>query len=373
MPDDFAPVGSLPDHRGEQLQWEWDHIADLIKSKGWLKNPEELESVRRHSSGFSALVHPGNKSSEGSNLELDVPPLRVISLNADMWYQSNVFTLIGSQNPDRSGMLRWVTNELVHAEKRGEKVWVMGHVLPAWAGGDAWPNPTQVFHILVDRFAPTTLTHIFFGHTHEDQFTMFYPFHPAESAQEITYAPATGKNGSSFPVDTARYAKAAGFMAPSVTPGHHLNPEFRIYTVDPHGWVVTDYQQYAARLQDVTYSDQSPDPVWQLLYSARETYGHFPSLVEKGAYAGPVQLQGKKGCTWPAHVPLNGSFWAAVTDEMVLRPSMISLHTTLSSGNSSTALQCTEGECLAAKVCYLRAGDARQGSECLQGYNSVQG
>lgn len=366
MPDDFVPVGTLPNERGQELQWEWDHIAELIKSKGWLDG-EALESVRKHSSGFSALVHPGNRSDT-----LDVPPLRIISLNADMWYSSNVYTLIDSHNPDRSGMLRWVTDELLHAEQKGEKVWIMGHVLPAWSGTNAWANPTQLFHAIVDRFSSTSLAHIFFGHTHEDQSSVFYPFHPAVSPTQNSPAPAAGKNGSSMPIDTARSARNVAFMAPSVTPGTHLNPEFRIYTVDPHGWVVMDIEQYASRLQDVA-AGFTPSPVWELLYSARETYGHFTSLQADGSYAGSVALGGADGATWPAHVPLNGTFWAALTDEMVLRPSLVALHTALSSGNSTTFEPCTDGECLPAKICYIRAGDARQGSECIKGYDSVQG
>lgn len=33
-------------------------------------------------------------------------------------------------NPDNSGMLRFLTDELQAAEDAGQRVWIIGHVLP---------------------------------------------------------------------------------------------------------------------------------------------------------------------------------------------------------------------------------------------------
>jgi sphingomyelin phosphodiesterase len=49
-------------------------------------------------------------------------------------------------DPDVSGMLRFVTDELQDAEDAGDRVWIMGHVLSGWDGSNPLTNPTNLFY-----------------------------------------------------------------------------------------------------------------------------------------------------------------------------------------------------------------------------------
>lgn len=45
-------------------------------------------------------------------------------------------------NPDNSGNLKFLAQELQEAEDKGERVWILGHVLTGWDGSNPLPNPT---------------------------------------------------------------------------------------------------------------------------------------------------------------------------------------------------------------------------------------
>ena len=45
-------------------------------------------------------------------------------------------------NPDNSGNLKFLAYELQEAEEKGERVWLVGHVLTGWDGTNPLPNPT---------------------------------------------------------------------------------------------------------------------------------------------------------------------------------------------------------------------------------------
>ena len=102
-------------------------------------------------------------------------------------------------------------------------VWIVGHVLTGWDGSNPLVNPTNLFYQMyvpfskafaahfacsVDRFSPHVIassliqklartgrssshTDIFFGHTHEDQFTIFYANNAtkqhAKTAQSVAW------------------------------------------------------------------------------------------------------------------------------------------------------------------------------------------
>lgn len=58
--------------------------------------------------------------------------------------RANYFNYINMTNPDVSGMLRFLTNELQAAEDAGDPVWIMGHVLTGWDGTNPLSNPTDL-------------------------------------------------------------------------------------------------------------------------------------------------------------------------------------------------------------------------------------
>jgi hypothetical protein len=64
--------------------------------------------------------------------------------------RSNVFNYFNMTNPDNSGMLRFLTDELQDAEDAGDKVWILGHVLSGFSGGDGIENPTDLCELNLD-------------------------------------------------------------------------------------------------------------------------------------------------------------------------------------------------------------------------------
>jgi sphingomyelin phosphodiesterase len=76
--------------------------------------------------------------------------------------RANYFNYINMTNPDVSGMLRFLTDELQAAEDVGDRgfpfhfffhivmlnthliVWIMGHVLTGWDGTNPLLNPTNL-------------------------------------------------------------------------------------------------------------------------------------------------------------------------------------------------------------------------------------
>lgn len=69
-------------------------------------------------------------------------------------------------------------------------------------------NPTDDFKLILTFRYESTITAQFFGHTHFDEFSLFYD-----------------------PKDLGR-AVGVSYISPSVTPFINLNPGYRIYYVD---------------------------------------------------------------------------------------------------------------------------------------------
>ncbi|KAI3478284.1 hypothetical protein L1887_59808 [Cichorium endivia] len=329
-PSDFASQGALPDGRSDQLSWDWDNLARLWESEGWF-NHKEAEQARKHYAGYSVTPRKG---------------LRIVAINTDFWYKNNVFNMIHTHDPDYSGSLRFLTDELLRAEKRNERVWIVGHVLTGWDGSNPLDNPTNLFYQIVDRFAPHVIAHIFFGHTHEDQFNLFY-----------------ANNATSVAADKA---KAVSFMAPSVTPGNNVNPALRIMHVNATTYEVMDYHQFYTQVPAFPQLPSSQHgPVFEYLYSARDAYGNFTASNANSSHPTP-------GGVWPANAPLNATFWTKLTEEMHARPELVQQFTVFQGRNSPKSPKCTDDKCVQAKICYMQSGSAPLGKKCTQGYGSVQ-
>lgn len=335
-PADSSTPHSLPDDGPrEEFSYDWKNLQRLFVAEGWFTH-EEAEQVSRHYGGYSISPRKG---------------LRIITINTDFWYKSNVYNYINSTNPDYSGTLRFLTDELEAASNRQERVWIIGHVLTGWDGSNPTEDGTNLFYQIVDHYSPRTIAHIFFGHTHEDQFNVFYS---NNGSQRIT-----------------SNAKAVSFMSPSITPGSNVNSAIRFYHVDPETYEIMDFDQYYTQVGDFNVLPQSDHgPIWHHLYSAREAYSNFSSSYPNGTLANGIKLS--KGSMWPSSAPLNATFWAALTDEMLARPNLVKTFSRYQARNSTTGHYCVSGGCLTAVPCYARSGSAILGQECPQGFGSVQ-
>jgi hypothetical protein len=309
-PENIDAPYSLPGPLGQQNSWNYHHVAGLWLNEGWINIDDAIQAAT-HYGGYSIKTHVG---------------LRVISFNTDFWYKSNFYTFINTTNPDNPGIFSWMINELQAAEDAGERVWIIGHVLSGWDGSNPIPNPTNLFYQIVERYSPHVIANIFFGHTHEDQFMIYY-----------------SNNGTN---QSAGNALTTGWIGPSITPLTNLNSGFRMYSVDTGDFNVYDAYTFYANVSSFPGLSSS-GPTWKYEYSTRDTYG--PAV------------------NWPAAAPLNATFWHLVTEAMQKNASLVTLHNQYQGKLSSQSPNCTNAACAAAKICYMRSGSVALGSKCPQG------
>ncbi|XP_053932841.1 sphingomyelin phosphodiesterase [Cuculus canorus] len=224
-----TPVNAFPPPfvtGNQSASWLYDAMAEAWRQ--WLP-PGALATLR--TGGFyTAPVWPG---------------LRLVSLNMNFCSRANFWLLVNSSDP--GGQLRWLGGVLARAEARGEKVHIIGHIPPghclrAWS----WN-----YYRIVNRFEGTIAAQ-FFGHTHVDEFEIFYD------------------------EETLSRPLSVAFVAPSVTTYIDLNPGFRVYTVagsyEGSSASVLDHETFILNL---TEANAAPAlrPRWLRLYGAREAYG----------------------------------------------------------------------------------------------------
>ncbi|CAG7960322.1 unnamed protein product [Penicillium olsonii] len=301
---------NLPGRLGEQQSWNYEHLAALWQHEGWISR-ETADEASTHYGGYSVKTHYG---------------LRIISFNTDFWLRSNFLTFINATNPDNSGVFSWMISELQKAEDANERVWIIGHVLSGWDGTNPLPNPTDLFYQIVERYSPHVIANIFFGHTHQDQFMVYY-----------------ANNGT---VQNAQTALATGWIVPSVTPLTNLNSGFRLYEVDTGDFSIYDAWTFYSDVAAYPSLNET-GPTFQLEYSTREAYG------------------GAAG--WDQDDPLNATFWHRVTEGMEKHLELVTLFNEYQGKKSVKSPACVTPACQKAKVCYMRSGSVALGNQCLQG------
>ncbi|XP_062983832.1 sphingomyelin phosphodiesterase [Elgaria multicarinata webbii] len=226
-----VPVNSFPPpyvHGNQSSTWLYSAMAEAWHQ--WLP-PDALATLRK--GGFYTLsVLPG---------------LRLVSLNMNFCSEANFWLLINSTDP--AGQLQWLVDVLQRAEASGEKVHIIGHIPPSHCL-HAW---SWNYYRIINRFEGTVAGQ-FFGHTHLDEYEMFY--------DEETLTRPVG----------------IAFVAPSVTTYYNLNPGYRVYHLDGiypgSSYLVLDHETFILNLTLANVPGARPQ--WERLYGARETYG-FPT------------------------------------------------------------------------------------------------
>lgn len=303
------------------FSWNYNLLSSLWQNASWL-NATEAQYAATHYGAFAVTTPQG---------------LRVISLNTDFWYRANIFNYYNSTNPDQSGILKFLADELSGCEARNQRAWIIGHVLSGYDGSNPLPNPTALFYSIVVRFAPRTIAGIFFGHTHEDEKQIFYDFLP-----NSTYVVDSRIYRNTSMVD---YSKplAVAYIGPSVVPLTNLNAGYTLYQVDSGTFDITGSQVYFANISN-SLSWTSPE--WEFEYDARNAYA-------------PAVSGG-----WPSTAPLNATFWHKVTESMLGNTSLAQMYATYETKSSVVTPACNTTACAARKVCNIRSGSAFLGRLC---------
>ncbi|KAF9322235.1 hypothetical protein BG003_003246 [Podila horticola] len=280
---------------GGDIQWLYDSLADDWSR--WLP-ADAVNSVKNYGA-YTASPAPG---------------LRIISLNNNFCYTLNFYLYGKTKDYDPNGELKWLVAQLQAAEDAGERAWIIGHVSPSQT--DCIQNWSALYYQIVQRYSPHVIAEQFFGHSHYDEFALFY--------------------GSG--AKTAANAISTAWVGPSVTPYTNLNPGFRVYKVDSKSWNVFDSLTYVADLNKAAEWDAAgATPNWHLEYSARAAYG---------AYV-PIN----------ATQPLSASWWHDVTTAFEKTPAAFQQYWTYRGKSANLQAACAAGSaCQKEMICDLRAG-----------------
>lgn len=233
-----APAGNFPppwmQDESHSISWLYEELANH-----WLKwLPSSTGNTLQHGAFYSVLLRPG---------------FRLISLNTNYCYSLSWWLFVNGTDP--ASELKWLVNELQLAENNNEKVHIIGHVAPG--SEDCLKAWSRNFHDIVNRYE-STITGLFYGHSHADEFEVFYD-----------------KKNRSRPT-------AVAYLGPSVTSFTNYNPAYRIYYVDgDHNEStreILDHETWTMDLADANENENPPN--WFRLYSAKEAY-EMPNLRPK--------------------------------------------------------------------------------------------
>ncbi|KAI8094648.1 Metallo-dependent phosphatase-like protein [Thamnidium elegans] len=279
------------------LKWLYKSLAHSWR--GWL----------------SLKTNPQVERNTGSYTARPVRGLKLVSLNTNFCYTLNWWLYEHPIQKDPNGVLSWLIQELQDSEDRAERVWIIGHIAP----GDStcFHDYANYYNQIIDRYSHI-ISGQFFGHTHKDEMTIFY-----------------GHNKN----QTAKEAISVGYVAPSITPFHNLNPGFRVYKIDTETFEVVDSITYTADLDQASAWLDGPN--WHVEYSAREafnsTLAHLPSPSS----------------------PLSAAWWHNVTVDMENNQETFNKYHLFTTKSSPLTKECDD-DCRKNTICNIRAGKSEQ-------------
>lgn len=216
----FAPL-TVPQEFS--TQWLYTYVA-----KEWSKwLPESALTTVRQGGYYTVLVRPG---------------FRIITINNNDCYTYNWWIAYQPQFPKTQ--LQWLHDTLLAAERNGEKVHILGHVPPG--SGGCFTVYSREYRRIVERFW-NTISAQFAGHTHNDEFNIFYSRENPTQALNILW------NGG------------------STTAFSDVNPNYKIYTMDPETYQINGHEAW---IYNLTLANLTPNqaPHWFKEYDFAAEY-----------------------------------------------------------------------------------------------------
>lgn len=216
----FAP----PTITEDKLNTTWLYKA-LAEKWGYYLTEEAKETLRDRGD-FSLLVRPG---------------LRVISINNNVAYRYNWW--LAYDPLDMKRHLDWLIDELYKAEQAGEKVHILGHIPPGV--NDFTKIWTTEYNRIINRFT-TTIAAEFNGHTHSDEFKIFY-------------------SPDGLPINMA-------WGAGSTTTYTFYNVNYKIVEINPSTYEPENILNYVYNLTEANLTPNRK-PHWFQLYDMKNSFG----------------------------------------------------------------------------------------------------
>eukprot|EP00026_Physarum_polycephalum_P007116 Phypoly_transcript_07170.p1 GENE.Phypoly_transcript_07170~~Phypoly_transcript_07170.p1 ORF type:complete len:517 (+),score=63.80 Phypoly_transcript_07170:107-1657(+) len=195
-------------------------MADLWS--GWL--PEDALATVRYGGYYSTLIKPG---------------FRVLSFNSIYCDKVNLYAVLNQT--DHADQFMWMDSVLASARAQGEKVYVIGHIVPT----DYFRKCTDWYYRLAVEYSDVIVGH-FFGDRHTDEFRVIYN-------------------------DTTQASNPVGilYVNPSLVSFSDVNPTLRMFSYDNVTLDILDVHTYFVPLNIEANNDTL---VWQFSYSASTEY-----------------------------------------------------------------------------------------------------
>lgn len=96
----------------------------------------------------------------------------------------SVYRWLLMNSTDPATELQWLIYELQSAELSGEKVHIIGHIPPGHS--DCLKVWSRNYYAIINRYE-STITAQFFGHTHYDEFEVFYDPNDLSKSSESVF------------------------------------------------------------------------------------------------------------------------------------------------------------------------------------------
>ncbi|XP_053793754.1 acid sphingomyelinase-like phosphodiesterase 3a isoform X1 [Vidua chalybeata] len=229
---DYWPQDQLPVTTSEV----YNAVADFWKP--WLSD-EAINTFRK--GGFYTQLFESSNSHQ---------PLRIISLNTNLYYSPNKVTV---NITDPANQFAWLEEILETSSQKKEKVYIIGHVpvgyLPYARNTTAIREYYNERLVKIFRKYSSVIAGQFFGHTHRDSIMVLL-------------------DEEEKPVNSL-------FVAPAVTPVKSVlqtesnNPGVRLYQYDLFDYSLLDLWQFYLDLRDANKKNESN---WTLEYILTKTY-----------------------------------------------------------------------------------------------------
>ncbi|XP_050300057.1 sphingomyelin phosphodiesterase-like [Anthonomus grandis grandis] len=167
---------------------------------------------------------------------------RIVGLNGNVAQTMNWWLIQNDTDP--MGQLAWLVETLKEAEENNEVVHILTHI--PTGKSDLMAVWSREYHKIIQRFA-NTIGAQFNGHTHKDQFVVYY--NSSNSSEAISVA----INGASVVTDKS-------------------NPSFKILSVDSNSFDLIDQKAWTFNLTKANEVRNGSDPEWYQIYSFREAF-----------------------------------------------------------------------------------------------------
>lgn len=290
------------------MDWNAKLMGEMWQDYGWL-NESTAKYAKEHYTGYSVTTTQN---------------LKVIALNSNAYYLSNLYNYWNATDIDSFGQFQFLIDELVASEAIDQRVWIIAHIPLVQ---EALPVPAEVFKQIIQRFSPYTIAGIFFGHTHLDQFNVLYDGEVSNKTEEN--------------------AQNIAWISQAVTPLTENNPSWRYYSVDTKTHSIMNSYNYYFKLND-TFVNDSEEPIWEFEYSAREAY----NVVN-----------------WPDESPLNATFWHKVANKVNSSTEIAQTYNNYKKRFSPYVPDCANSKGCDGSYCFLASFTYKDYRACMEYYS----